>query len=197
MNAGETSLRVYATLKERIASGAFPSGERLDPVRLAEDLASSTTPVRDALHRLAGEGLVESRRQEGFRQLALTEGGVRDLYRWSGEVTILIARSAFQHGIRPEIDADERSYPLLVTASFHRIALASPNREHRAAMQSLTDRMRRCYEAETLALADPLADIQALDTAVATGRWQALRLALIRFYRRRVASVAAIVSAIP
>lgn len=42
-------------------------GARLSQVELAERLAISRTPVREALRRLAGEGLVDALPQRGFR----------------------------------------------------------------------------------------------------------------------------------
>ena len=61
MNSGPTSERVYGALRERILANVFAPGARLDPAVLASELASSVTPVRDALHLLAGEQLVEVR----------------------------------------------------------------------------------------------------------------------------------------
>ena len=52
MNAGPTAERVYDTLKRAMMERRFRPGDRLDPAMLAEDLNSSTTPVREALDRL-------------------------------------------------------------------------------------------------------------------------------------------------
>jgi DNA-binding GntR family transcriptional regulator len=53
------SERVYVRLKEAIIEGRFPSGERLSPEELAKHFEVSNTPIRDALKRLEGDGLVE------------------------------------------------------------------------------------------------------------------------------------------
>lgn len=50
--------RVYTKLKQAIADGVFPSGSRLVESDLADRLKVSRTPVREALQRLAREGLV-------------------------------------------------------------------------------------------------------------------------------------------
>ncbi|MGK4455738.1 GntR family transcriptional regulator, partial [Klebsiella pneumoniae] len=59
MNSGPTAERVHEALKRRIMGREFRPGDRLDPAVLAAPLSSSVTPVRDALHLLTGEGLVE------------------------------------------------------------------------------------------------------------------------------------------
>ncbi|GAA3386786.1 GntR family transcriptional regulator [Cryptosporangium minutisporangium] len=50
----------YARLREAIVDGQYPAGRRLTEVEIAETLGMSRTPVREALRRLAGEGLVRA-----------------------------------------------------------------------------------------------------------------------------------------
>ncbi|UWF77326.1 MULTISPECIES: GntR family transcriptional regulator [Microbacterium] len=52
------SERAYATLLEEIQSGALPAGAVLAEVEQAERLGISRTPLREALRRLAADGLV-------------------------------------------------------------------------------------------------------------------------------------------
>lgn len=49
---------VYQQLRRLIIQGAYPPGARLVEERLAQDLGVSRTPVRQALARVAAEGLV-------------------------------------------------------------------------------------------------------------------------------------------
>ncbi len=51
---------VYARLRDAIVDGTLAPGEQLRDLELAEWLGVSRTPVREALLRLAGSGLVES-----------------------------------------------------------------------------------------------------------------------------------------
>src|SRR5262249_25402110 len=57
---------VHAALRDQIVEGRLPPGSRLQDVQLAHELGVSRTPIREALLRLAGEGLVESDPNRGF-----------------------------------------------------------------------------------------------------------------------------------
>lgn len=65
--AATTSGRTVDTLRELILKGEFPAGSRLGEVELAARLGVSRTPVREALTRLAAEGLVELVPNRGAR----------------------------------------------------------------------------------------------------------------------------------
>lgn len=49
---------VYATLRDEILNLTLQPGEPIDEIGLAERLSMSRTPIREALVRLAGDGLV-------------------------------------------------------------------------------------------------------------------------------------------
>src|SRR4051812_49147053 len=61
----------YERIRALILSGDVAPGTRLGQVDLAQQLGVSRTPVREALRRLAGEGLVDFEDQRGFRVAAL------------------------------------------------------------------------------------------------------------------------------
>lgn len=58
--------KTYDYLKAGILSGRFTAGERLAEEHLAEELGFSRTPVREALHKLEQEGLIEPLESRGF-----------------------------------------------------------------------------------------------------------------------------------
>ena len=66
---------VYRQVLNRIHSGDLPPGTRLRDSTLASKFGVSRTPVREALIRLAREGVLESSMGRGFRvrRLELTE----------------------------------------------------------------------------------------------------------------------------
>ena len=71
--------RIYMTLREHLCSGALPSGRPLQEAALAAQLGVSRTPVREALARLASEGLLESDGRSLTVPL-LTESDIEDIY---------------------------------------------------------------------------------------------------------------------
>ncbi len=72
--------QVYEAIRERITSGSLPRGARVHQEDLAEELGVSRTPVREALRRLAAEGLVEMRTNRGARVADIDQGGMRGAY---------------------------------------------------------------------------------------------------------------------
>jgi len=72
--------KVEARVREEIVHGERPTGSRLNEVEIAADLGVSRGPVREALQRLAHNGLVtlESHRGAFVRRLEL--GEVRELF---------------------------------------------------------------------------------------------------------------------
>lgn len=48
----------YATIREGVMAGRWPSGAHLREIELASELGVSRTPVREALRRLASEGVL-------------------------------------------------------------------------------------------------------------------------------------------
>ena len=57
----------YERIRDLVLSGELAPGARLGQVELAERFGISRTPVREALRRLAGEGLVDPLSNRGFR----------------------------------------------------------------------------------------------------------------------------------
>lgn len=75
--------RALTAIRSWVCDGRFRPGARLQAVELAAELRLSATPVREALSRLAGEGLLEDRRREGFFVRRLTAAEIADLHRLS------------------------------------------------------------------------------------------------------------------
>lgn len=71
---------VYRQLKAEIASGRRPPGASLVEVKLVEETGASRTPVREALRRLAAEGLVELAPRMGAKVARLSLRSTRELF---------------------------------------------------------------------------------------------------------------------
>jgi DNA-binding GntR family transcriptional regulator len=57
--------QLYRVLRDRITSGFYPPGVRLDPQAVAREFGVSRTPVRDAIAQLDHDQLIETRPRSG------------------------------------------------------------------------------------------------------------------------------------
>lgn len=194
MNPGATSERVYDALKRHLTSGEATPGDKLDPAGFADRLNSSITPVRDALHRLAGERLVEARASDGFHVPLVTEPALRDLYAWNAQLARLIVRSWTR---QQSLKANNLAVDIgrATSAFFDLLAAASPNAEHRRQIDSINDRLATARVAERDVLTELEGELRALAVAFDTSGTTELLKLIAAYHRRRLAATPAIVRA--
>ena len=84
--------RAYAEVKRRILDNEMPAGYQILEQELAELLEMSRTPVREAMIRLAEEGMVEIRPRHGLRVLPLSATDMEEIY----QVLIALESTAAQ-----------------------------------------------------------------------------------------------------
>jgi GntR family transcriptional regulator, vanillate catabolism transcriptional regulator len=89
-------------LREKIISSELPGGMRLFEVPLAEKLEISRTPVREALSRLAEEGLLDRLPNGGFIVRRFGFADVVDSIELRGVMEGTAARLAAERGAVPE-----------------------------------------------------------------------------------------------
>lgn len=70
----------YASVREQILLGVLRPGAEFSELELAERLAMSKTPVREALGRMAAEGLIEAFPRRGYRVTPVTVKDINDLF---------------------------------------------------------------------------------------------------------------------
>jgi len=92
----------YAELRDRILTGVLPAGSVLPQARLAEEIGVSTTPLREAVRRLAAEGLIHLEAHRDARVAEVTAEEARHLYEVRASVDPLAA--ALAAGRRTEHD---------------------------------------------------------------------------------------------
>ena len=68
------------TIRDAILAGRIPAGARIAEADLAQQLSVSRTPVREALSRLAAEGLVELSPNRGARAASWTAEELREIF---------------------------------------------------------------------------------------------------------------------
>lgn len=94
--------RAVIELREKIVSGELPGGMRLFEVSLAETLEISRTPVREALSRLAEEGLLDRLPNGGFVVRRFGYADVIDSIELRGVMEGTAARLAAERGASPQ-----------------------------------------------------------------------------------------------
>lgn len=67
-------------IRESILAGRIPAGARIAELDLARQLSVSRTPIREALSRLAAEGLVELSPNRGARVSSWTPEELREIF---------------------------------------------------------------------------------------------------------------------
>ncbi|AKU11675.1 GntR family transcriptional regulator [Azoarcus sp. CIB] len=131
--------RVYHTLRDHLRNGQIVAGQPLQEVQLAEKLGVSRTPVREALRRLASEGLLVSDNRS-FVVPSLTLQDVNDIY----EIRFLIEPAAIR-SIAPLTRSPELRRGI-------EDALAAIVRAHKAGDAAAFREATICFRAAWLAL---------------------------------------------
>lgn len=88
--------RVYQDLRTAIITGSVPGGSRLVESNLAAKMHVSRTPIREALHKLALEGLLYSIPRAGYIVEEMSDDDVGDLFDVRIKIEQMAARMAIE-----------------------------------------------------------------------------------------------------
>jgi GntR family carbon starvation induced transcriptional regulator len=160
-------------LRQAILSGELAPGEKIRPNELAAKWGVSPTPLREALLRLEGDGLIESIPQRGARVTLLTRDSLNELY----ELRLLLEPVALRKSMaNPEkVDAERViAAHTAMTAAIGGDDLVLADRLHRDFHRSLYE---ACGSSMLLALTDTMSMHSAryrLLTAEPRGGWAAV-----------------------
>jgi len=183
MSPGPTFDRVYAALKEQLLSGRWAPGAHLEPGIIGDDLGASTTPVRDALHRLVGERLVDAYRHDGFWVPTMSEAALRELYEWNSELLTLALRALpadLQMDVSSNVGTTDPA-PL-----FFAIAKHAGNAELARAVASNSDRLAPFRTVEPQVLEDCAGELSSLHLCGHRTDVRRLRRELVAYHKRRL-----------
>ncbi len=114
------SEHAHARIRDDILSGALSPDTKLRIEVLRRDYEMGASPLREALNRLAAEGLVLALSQRGFRVAPVSIEELRDITR----LRVLLENEALAESIRHGDDAWEAG----VVASWHRLSKLDQNR---------------------------------------------------------------------
>jgi len=87
--------QVYEELKQRIVTLKFKLGEKLNISTLTKEFRVSQTPVREALHKLARDGLIKIVSREGFYVIRPTVKDMEEVY----DLRVLLESYALKRGM--------------------------------------------------------------------------------------------------
>lgn len=88
--------KVYHHIREKILNGEIAPGERLIETRLAQDIGTSRTPVREALHSLELEKLIKSIPRVGYVVESMNVQELEQICEIRSVIETLAARWAFE-----------------------------------------------------------------------------------------------------
>ena len=182
----QTSVRVYRGLKADVLSGALGEG-RLNLAVLEERYLTSATPVREALLRLVGEGLVDLLHRGGFGIHGIDEEGLKELYELNLRVLVSVTswRTRSSFAIPGAIELSSALRPPF-DSLFLAVAESSGSATLVALVGALNDRLHRIRLTEARTLPGTAAEYESITAAALIGQEAALRRALTAYHRRRV-----------
>jgi GntR family transcriptional regulator, rspAB operon transcriptional repressor len=89
--------KVLEHLRERILNGEIGPNERLVETKIAEEIGTSRTPVREALHTLEQEGLIESIPRIGYKAKLMSDQEAVEIWEIRSVIETLAARWACEN----------------------------------------------------------------------------------------------------
>ena len=195
---------VLSALKLRLRRGVDAPGDALPIQLVAQDLRLSTTPVREALSRLAGEHLVEKRgptytrpRLDGSILGALYN--LRLIY-LSAALAPDVQRRAAKDRVTPRASFDlarelagGASPPSVIEALFLNLTRAVDDPILVQAYQHVADRLAPFQALEGQILGDSQGEALVLVNAFEAGRTAQMRVGVRRYHRRRMVQSHALV----
>jgi Transcriptional regulators len=194
---------VYERIKSWLLAQALVPGQLLQIGVLADELGVSTTPVREALTRLAAERLIMSVPKRGFFARTPSEDDIFGLY--SVNRTILDAAVGRWPEVNPApaagadeaapISIQERSAEQLARETgelFLQVALRSGVAEFAEIVRNMNDRLHHARVLECEIVPDVFVELARIAELIAAHDRVQLRPALETYHNQRLGLVASI-----
>lgn len=195
---------VYERIKSWLLAQTLVPGQLLQIGALADELGVSTTPVREALTRLAAERLIMSVPKRGFFARTPSEDDILGLYCVTHTILdAAVARCARQaeDGCKPPQDGpilldlkDPDAEQLVRRAAelFLDIATRSGVAEYCDIIRNMNDRLHHARVIECEIISDVKEELANLSELAASRKHQQLRQALEAYREKRLGASAAI-----
>lgn len=180
---------LHTQVRRALQTGRYLPGQRIDPGTLAAEFRTSPTPVRFALYRLVGEGLIVDRARSGLYVPLPTEVALRDLYDWMERLLFmacdLAPASATTRRAASESRSSEEDVVKLTWKLFDGIAAAARHQSLHRALRQSNDRLAPIRRAKQCLLEDPVEEYMAMLHPWNKGDMPALRDALRAYFNDR------------
>lgn len=182
--------QALSSLRDRILSGALRGGCPVIVQDEARRLQVSTTPIREALARLSGEGLVERATSGGYVTMRLDAPAVRDRYAMQGQYlhfAIRLSHSALG-GASPPVPLAGRDPVAAVRHLFSTMVCSAGNQVLWEGYTKVSRQLEALRRLEPLIFADLETESEALHDAYTRDFVSAFLDLNDRFHARRVAA---------
>jgi DNA-binding transcriptional MocR family regulator len=186
---------VYERLKARLLKRPLTPGQTLQIGPWAEELRVSSTPVREALTRLAAEGLILFAPKKGFFARTPTEAEIRGLYAANAAlVSAAIDHAASSENREPWSALSGAAMPIVVATDelFLRIGRHSGLSELSERIQNLSERLRHVRLIECEVLGDAEKEVACMRSHVDSGQRAELRAAVGIYHETRLQNISQI-----
>ncbi len=189
---------LYRQVRRALQSGRYVPGQRIDPGTLAAEFHTSPTPVRFALYRLVGEGLVADHARGGLHVPLPNEVAMRDLYDWMERLLLMACDIGFAPPARRAAeprptptgdDVVKRTWQL-----FDAIAQATGHRSLHQAVRQANDRLAPVRRAKRDLIEHACEEFSTLDRYWQERDIPALKAALRDYHEHRKQLVPCIVA---
>lgn len=188
--------QAYAVLHTRLRTGYYAPGSRIQANDIASLLGVSATPVREALSRLAGQGLLIDCRAIGYFVPPIDPVDLRNLYALASMLALSAMRSLDILGIdipslvEPSASDTRTSGELLVA-----LAGLTPNTALQKAAGHIDDRLARLASVERDLFGREDQAQGPLSAWLATRSQKHCLTNISRFYQRRIRKILDIAAA--
>ena len=182
---------VLTGVRDKLLSGEIAPGQLLGIADLASEFRTSVTPVREALTRLTGEGLLVGTRRSGFARPQLPVEVVIDLIALHhAEVAWAVQILDRREGV-PAEEVDPSGLRALAAESvFRHLVARASSAALSAAHRTTTLQLGPIWAIERAVLARVDEELLGLAGAARSGAWRCVSQGLFDYHARRTAAAA-------
>ncbi|WP_202845051.1 GntR family transcriptional regulator [Luteimonas saliphila] len=184
------SVQLQERIRQALRSGHYLPGDRIDPATLAAEFDTSAMPVRLALERLVGEGILEHHARGGAYLPLPVEIELRDTYDWMQRLLLMACDvgvvGRIPGGLRqPEIASNDDDLAEATWQLFDAIADATLHTRLSKAVRRTNDQLAPIRKAKRGLVEDEVEELAALQRHWRTRDLPRLRVALHDYHERR------------